>query len=226
MTPNDRGATPARPGWPEIIVALVAYLLLIAALAVVLFRIPDEDAVLRGTLGMAANGVAGMLALTGALLLRIRSPAAFGFRSVAVKWLFAGVALGLLAYGVSHVIEGVYFHFVAEVNTQADFQAAATDGLASLIVLLVAGALLTPLGEEAVFRGVVANALNRYGAWAGIVGSAAIFAAVHGPSVIFFNALLVGIVTGALFRRTGSIWPCLAAHTVFNASWLVTYALA
>ncbi len=81
-------------------------------------------------------------------------------------------------------------------------------------MLVLAGAVLTPLGEEFVFRGVIANSLNRYGAWAGILGSAVIFAAIHGPSVIFFNALMAGLLTGFLFRRTGSLWPDVLTHVV------------
>lgn len=173
---------------------------------------------------MAANGFAGILALIAACSLRIRDLDAFGFRPCRGKWLIAGAALGLIAFGLSFVVEHIYFLFVTEPNTQGDFQAGAKAGPWSLALLLIAGALLTPLGEEVLFRGVIAGALNRHGAWAGVLGSAAIFAVAHGPSVILFDALMVGILIGLLFRRTGSLWPSLATHAVYNALHLLYYA--
>lgn len=215
----------AKPGWPEVAVALGVYMVLVAALGLWMVNTGDEQAALRGIVGMAANGVIGVVALLAAVALRIRDFRAFGFRAVEPKWVAVGVALGVVAFGLSFIVEAVYFHFITEVNTQADFQAAASGGALSLLVLLVAGALLTPLGEEVVFRGVIATALNRHGAWAGVLGSAVIFAAVHGPSVIFFDALMVGILIGVLYRKTGSLWPALAVNVVYNGLHLVTYSI-
>lgn len=232
MTPATSASNPQRaveirrPGWLEIVVALVTYLVMLLALSLFgLLRIPDDEAALRGIVGMALNGLAGTIALMAAWLIRIRDLPVFGFRRSPARWLLIGAGLGVVAVGLSFIIEHVYFSFVTEQNTQADFQAAAQAGVLSLLVLVFAGAVLTPFGEEAVFRGVIANALNRYGPWAGIVGSAFIFAAVHGPSVIFFNALMAGILTGFLFRRTGSIWAGLLTHIVYNGIWLVIYSI-
>lgn len=214
-----------RPGWPEIAVALFCYLVLIVVIALWMVQIPDEQAAWRGIVGMATNGVAGAVAFFAAFALRIRDLRAFGFRAVERKWLLVGVALGFVAFGLSFLIEGVYFLFVTEENTQADFQAAAMGGVLSLLVLLITGALLTPLGEELVFRGVIANALNRYGMWPGVMGSAAIFAVVHGPSVILLDAFMVGIVVGILFRKTNSIWPGVVVHVAYNGLWLLYYSM-
>lgn len=214
-----------RPGWPEIAVALATYVILIGALAVWLVQAPEEQPALRGIVGMMANGVAGTLAFLAAYAIRIRDLSAFGFRGAGPRWLLAAAALGCVAFGLSVVIETIYFQVITEPNTQGDFQAAAKAGYTSLITLLVAGAVATPVGEELVFRGVVANALNRYGRAAGIVGSAAIFAIAHGPSVILLNAFMVGILAGYLFRQTNSIWPAVILHVVYNGIWLVQYAM-
>lgn len=203
---------------------MLTYLVLIALIGTWILRMPNEQAALRGIVGMAANGIAGLLALLAALALRIRAPESFGFRPTDRGWLLAGATLGIGAFGLSFLIEHVYFLFVTEPNTQGDFQAAARAGPWSLMLLMASGALLTPIGEEVLFRGVVANALNRYGPWAGVVGSAAIFAMVHGPSVILLDAFMIGLVTGALFRRTGSLWPSVAVHVVYNGLHLLTYA--
>ncbi len=223
--PNMPTQTLTKPGWPEICAALVTYVVLILLLGLWMVGMPEEQAATRGIAGMAVNGVAGTAALLVAYILRIRDFRAFGFCAASARWLLIGAALGVVAVGLSFVIEHVYFSFVTEPNTQGDFQAAAKAGVLSLLILVISGAILTPLGEEFVFRGVVANGLNRYGWWPGVVGSAIIFGAVHGPSVIFFNAVMAGILTGILFRKTESLWPGVMVHVVYNGIWLIIYSL-
>lgn len=157
-------------------------------------------------------------------MFRIRTLDAFGFRALEGKWLLIGFVLGLIAVVLRFGIEHVYFSFITEPNTQGDFQAAAKSGALALMLTVFAGAVLTPFGEEVLYRGLVANALNRYGPWTGILGIALIFAAAHGPSVIFFDALMMGILTGFLFRKTNSIWPGSVTHFVYNGIWLIIYS--
>ncbi|WP_327034943.1 CPBP family intramembrane glutamic endopeptidase [Micromonospora ureilytica] len=76
--------------------------------------------------------------------------------------------------------------------------------------------LLTPLGEELLFRGVVANALLRYGPVVGVVGSDLVFALYHGINSVLPGAFFIGLVTAELFRRTGSVWPSVVVHVVVN----------
>ncbi|MGB6117756.1 MAG: type II CAAX endopeptidase family protein [Mesorhizobium sp.] len=212
------------PGWLEIIVGLVGYVVLLAATAVILTRIPDEQAAFRGIVGLAAGGIACTGAFVVAMALRIRKFGPFGFRAVELKWLVIGAALGVAAFIASFAIEEIYFSFITEPNTQADFQAAAKSGFLAMIPLLIAGAIITPLGEEFLFRGIVANALNRHGFWAGVVGSALIFGAAHGLSVIFLLAFMVGVIAAILFCRTGSVWPGIATHVIYNGLHLLFYS--
>ncbi|PQZ47211.1 hypothetical protein CQ052_19185 [Ochrobactrum sp. MYb15] len=76
MKIRSKGMQLSRPGWPEVAVALLIYLMLLAVIAVIavmMARISDEYAVLRGNFGMVANGIAGVLALEAAISMRIRS---------------------------------------------------------------------------------------------------------------------------------------------------------
>lgn len=220
-----QNASIARPGWPEVAIGLIGYFVLLAMVAAVLASIPDEQAPLRGIVGLAAGGLACTGAFIVALMFRIRTLDAFGFRAVEGKWLLIGFVLGLIAVVLSFGIEHVYFSLIIEPNTQGDFQAAAKSGVLALFLTVFAGAVLTPFGEEVLYRGAVANALNRYGPWAGILGSGVIFAAAHGPSVIFFNALMMGVLTGYLFWKTNSIWPGFVTHFVYNGIWLIIYSM-
>lgn len=214
----------SRPGWLEVLTALGIYLIGIIMLGVWMLQIPDELAILRINIGGLGNGLVGLVALFATCMLKVRNLRTFGFRRAERKWLLVGAALGVAAFIGCFIIEGVYFHFITEPNNQADFQVAAKGGVFSLFVLIITGAILTPLGEEFVFRGVIANTLNRYGAWAGVVGSAAVFGIVHGFNVILFDAFMVGILTGILFRKTNSIWPGVVVHIMYNALNLLYYS--
>lgn len=220
---TDRSAE-SQIGWRETVAGLGTYFVLVVLIGVYLLHVPDEHAAWRGVFGMAANGIAGSIGLMVAFILRIRDFRAFGFRATESRWLFAGMALGVAAFGASFIIEAIYFSFINEPNTQADFQAAAKAGPFWLTALFMTGALLTPFGEECVFRGIVASAWNRYGPWASIVGSAVIFAVAHGPSVILLDAFMVGILTGVVFSKAKSIWPAFVLHAAYNGLHLVNYA--
>ncbi len=205
-----------RPGWPEIIVGLITWFVLTALLGLWMLQIPDAQAGLRGNVGLAIGGIAGSVALALAALLRIRDLRAFGFRPVAGRWIAIGLGLGVVVNFLNLGVAHGWYALFGEGGEQHDFQSAADGGITVLFVTLVAGALLTPFGEEVLFRGVIANALDRYRAWISIIASAVIFGLAHGVSVILPLAIVVGLFNGVLFRRTGSIWPGLALHAVYN----------
>lgn len=80
--------------------------------------------------------------------------------------------------------------------------------------------LFAPFVEEVVFRGAILRALlsglkNR---WAAILLSAVIFAVVHANPAQMPHALLIGILLGWMYHRTGSILPGVALHWVNNTA--------
>ncbi len=85
--------------------------------------------------------------------------------------------------------------------------------------------LLAPFAEEVVFRGATLKALlgslgNR---WTAILISAAVFAIVHGNPAQMPHALLIGVLLGWMYSRTGSILPGVVLHWTNNT---VSYAEA
>ncbi|GGA00741.1 CPBP family intramembrane glutamic endopeptidase [Dyella caseinilytica] len=86
-----------------------------------------------------------------------------------------------------------------------------------------------PIQEEAVFRGLLQSALARSlasgaisAALAGVASSLAIgvlFGAVHlrvAPVVVAAGAMVLGVLTGELKRRSGSLLPGMLCHALFN----------
>lgn len=90
------------------------------------------------------------------------------------------------------------------------------DGTATaFFVLLVA--VLSPVAEELVFRGVLFTWLRRHlGFWVAGIASALGFACAHGiPSIILPTAIL-GLLFAWIYERTGSLWPAVVAHVAHN----------
>lgn len=99
-------------------------------------------------------------------------------------------------------------------------------GVLLLVLATVFIGLLTPLGEEFLFRGVLTNALLRYGPFVGVVGSTLIFALAHGVNEVFPAALVTGLIAGEVFRRSGSVWPGVVVHAVVNLPTVPALVLA
>jgi uncharacterized protein len=209
---------PTRPGWPEIIVGLLAFA---AATAVIpLVRGPlgiDANPVVPGLFLAAWSGVLGLIGFTAAALIRIRSFGAFSVRRTTWRWMGLGAAAGVVAFLLKGVVNAAVIAVVGPVpDVQGPYYASAGGGVLPLILTFVFIAVLTPVGEELFFRGVIANALLRYGPVVGVLSSSAIFALGHGINIALPTAFVVGIIAAELMRRSGSVWPAVAVHAVNN----------
>jgi membrane protease YdiL (CAAX protease family) len=76
--------------------------------------------------------------------------------------------------------------------------------------------ICAPLAEEYLFRGLLFRALDReWGGWRAILGSAAFFAIYHPPQA-WPPVFALGVLNAWLFRSARNLWPCVAAHAVYN----------
>ena len=209
---------PRRPGWTELGVAAVTFVIVLAITAVILGAIPKSAATVSGLVAFALSAAAGLAPFYAAMLARIRKVAAFGVRKVAGKWLGIGAAVGLGCFVLSMGVSLAYRVITGDTtNVQGGYQSAATGGIVTLLGALLLGAVATPIGEEFLWRGVVTNALSRYGAWVSVLVSAAAFAVAHGVNVVMPVAFIIGVANALLLRKTGSLWPGVFAHGVNNA---------
>ncbi len=84
-------------------------------------------------------------------------------------------------------------------------------------------AIVTPIIEETAFRGVILARLDRVmaprDAW---LVQAAAFSVLHMEPMIFVSHFVMGLVFGWLRRRTGSLYPSMLTHAVWNGLVLVT----
>ena len=91
----------------------------------------------------------------------------------------------------------------------------------------VAVGILAPLAEEVVFRGAILRTLlgimSKKNHWVAIIISAALFGLAHFNAAQFVNALLMGLLLGWMYYRTGSLVPGILLHWINNT---MAYVLA
>lgn len=194
-------------------------------------------------LGLIVCGIVGIwIGLLGAVVYSARAagrPVASEF-GLAIK-LWPDVPLGV-AVGVSYQLIGLsmlyqpilYFDPGLRKSLSAPAQqlltgAHGTVGTAVIGFLVAVGA---PVVEELFFRGLVLRSLERRfarlaprgGRWLAVVGSAMIFALVHGEPVQLLGLAVLGVFLGYVAQRTGRLGPSLVTHAAFNATALAVLA--
>ena len=93
-----------------------------------------------------------------------------------------------------------------------------TDPLSSpvrVLMTFISIAIVPALSEEFLFRGCVLSNLLPYGKNTAILFSALLFALMHGNFAQFFYTFIAGIVLGAVYVKTDSIWAPTFIH-LFN----------
>lgn len=215
-----------RPGGLEIVAGLLALSVVGLLGGALIVRAPLHPIAI-GLLLAALSGIAPMAGFLAAFLLRIRSWASFGVRATSVGWLAIGAGVGAIAFVTKGVAILVYISLTGDgANPQDIYARGASGGIWKVVAVTFLISVVTPLGEEFLFRGVVTNALLRYGPLVGVAGSALLFALFHGINVVFPAALVAGIATGEVFRRSGSIWPAVMVHAVINLPTIPVMVLA
>lgn len=90
------------------------------------------------------------------------------------------------------------------------------ESLLTIAVEVFVTAMLVPVMEELVFRGVVLSALRRYGIGFSIAASALVFGLAHmDPSSVVF-ATIAGLVFGFLYAKTNNLWLPILIHALNN----------
>ena len=85
--------------------------------------------------------------------------------------------------------------------------------------VLLAAAVLAPLLEELLFRGIVLRSfLRQYPRGRAIGLSALLFGLAHLNLVQFVVGTLLGLLLGWLYERTRSVWPGVLLHAGYNSA--------
>ena len=222
---SSRPDAVARPGWPEIMVGLVVLGAVAIGGGLLAGRLGLDPVVYGLALG-ALSVIAPLAGFAAAALLRLRSWSAFGVRRTTARWLLIGAGAGVVSFVLRGFAVIAYTALTGDsANPQEVYGDAGSGGLLPFILSMLFIGLLVPLVEELLFRGVITNALLRYGPLIGVVSSTLIFALAHGINIVLAVALVFGLISAELFRRSGSIWPGVIAHVVNNLPTVVVLVL-
>ncbi|MGV3656585.1 MAG: CPBP family intramembrane glutamic endopeptidase [Chitinophagaceae bacterium] len=91
--------------------------------------------------------------------------------------------------------------------------------VSNLFLNIIFIAFFAGVGEELFFRGVLQRLFikSTKNPWLGILIAAAVFSAFHFQFFGFIPRFLLGIVLGAIYWYSGSLWPAMAAHFLYDA---------
>ncbi len=141
----------------------------------------------------------------------------------AVTSYVAYLPLVLLSVGVT---SGIYSLLGKEPPIQSVLQIFEdTRGKASLAWLVLLGAIVIPITEEFLFRGILYSVLRRrLGRFAGVALSSAIFALLH-DVVTWLPVFVLGVLLAIVYDRTRSLLASGLVHVVHNGSQLAILLL-
>jgi membrane protease YdiL (CAAX protease family) len=95
-------------------------------------------------------------------------------------------------------------------------QATVSEGsLARIALAFVVIAVVAPVVEEVLFRGVVLESLRGRGVFVAVFVSSFLFALAHLGGLVYYTGC--GVVLGVLYWRRG-LWASISAHAAFNGS--------
>lgn len=147
----------------------------------------------------------------------------FGFNKAPLRSIGLGLAVTALAVPIAMlVIGGGVTALLKAVGLNPEAQRTVmlikdNNSVPQLVVLGFAAAVLAPIAEESIFRGVLFRALYQRGyralAWA---GTSLLFAVIHGNLAAFFPLVFLAFVFAWLYHRTGNLLASMAGHFLFN----------
>mgnify|MGYP001232349778 CR=1 FL=1 len=91
-----------------------------------------------------------------------------------------------------------------------------------LVLYGITIAIIPPIVEELLFRGMILQSLRKYGDGFAVVASAMLFGLYHGNFVQIVFAFIAGLVMAHVVVRTGSLWTSILIHFINNG---VSFAL-
>jgi hypothetical protein len=164
----------------------------------------------------------GMVAVVYLIAVRWRRVpwSALGVTMPPRRWWFRAISLSVLALFLVAGVNLLVALVVGELPLNPQIKMIAPAGFSwfgLLSVLLMAG-VVAPIAEELVFRGVIYRWMRiRWGMPVGVTLSALCFSTLHGIPWLIPALTAVGMLLALIYERSGSLWPAVVTHGLFNA---------
>jgi uncharacterized protein len=144
----------------------------------------------------------------------------FGLRPPRMSWRrVAGLIVLLL---LTFVVLSAIWSVVVHPEKEKVLETLGSNGGTALLLLSAAlTCIVAPLGEEFLFRGFIFTALRNWrGTWPAAIVTGVLFGGVHygsAPTLDLVPLMGLGFGLCLLYRYTGSLYPCFAAHSLNNS---------
>ena len=206
----------SRIGWAFVVMVVAWYAVATAAEAVLLVLAPHLLEVgwltaLIGTLPLYLVGIPLLLLTMLGLPRYTPSREPFGTRAflvalaAAIAAMTVGNVIGTTVMTNLSLLSGYSFSNLLEQTFELPLWCS---------VLLTA--VCAPVFEELIFRKLLLDRLLPFGEWMAVFVSALLFGAMHGNFYQFFYALLIGLVLGYVYVRSGKWQLCVLLHLIIN----------
>jgi membrane protease YdiL (CAAX protease family) len=104
-------------------------------------------------------------------------------------------------------------------DTNAKLLSASVKSPMGLIVVFLLLAVIAPVAEEILFRGVVFSGLrDSWGEGWAIVVSSVLFGVIHLQPLVMIPTAILGLLLAKVFSMTRSLWASIALHSAYNAT--------
>lgn len=188
-----------------------------------------EDSLYSGTL----TGLVMSILFTGGVYVIALRPynlswRAVGFNSFQTSYWKSIITWTVFLIGTSLIIV-ILMELLGGTSENTKTQSLQSNmGILSFLIAFVSAAIISPIYEEIFYRGFLYRWFRvKLGVPAGILLSSSVFMLVHIPT---YNTLPVNFLTGVIFswtyEKTGSIYPGMIIHGVFNGIAVVLTALS
>jgi uncharacterized protein len=143
-----------------------------------------------------------------------------GWLSPRVGWLWAGGMILVVLF--TFLVFSVAWAEILKVSTKEKLleQLGANEGTGLLLLSAGLTCVVAPICEEFLFRGFIFRALcNWRGVWPAALLTGLLFGGIHvgsAPAIDLIPLAGLGFGLCVLYRYTGSLYPCIAAHSLNN----------
>ncbi len=165
-------------------------------------------------------------AVTFARVFGARGPGVFGFRRLTAKTAIGAVVLSGVGYYVFSFVYGALIPKHPPDKLPSDLGVHASTSAAIAVTIFVC--VVAPICEELFFRGFIFGALRKLritvgsrelGVWVAAVLTGILFGLAHAgsaPAEYLVPLAFLGFVLCIVRWRTGSLYPCIALHSINN----------
>lgn len=165
------------------------------------------------TLTLISGLLTAAVVLAFYLIRRKKLSEALWLRPVPASALLTGVSLAPALYFAVAMVLSV----LPEAWTE-NYAEASSNIVAGTVMSVISVAVVAPIVEEFIFRGLIMTRLSRVmSGGLAVLLSAAVFGLCHGELLWFCYAFLLGAFFGLIDLRAGSILPSILGHVMFNA---------